>query len=615
MNKQVKQTNKNYDTYKRVGIISFAVLAGLLLLFFFLFKISAVKNLVLSVLKTLRPIIMGLAIAYIANPLMKFFEKYLKLFFVNGLKLKRIGAKISRAIAIILALLIFCAVITVLIYLIVPELYSSIMSLVETLPSEIDKAIVWITAFFEENPQLSGVATALLSFEKKLVETDLLGWVTSSAGTIASGVVKTGSFIFNVVIGAIVAIYILFSKEKFQAQFKKLCYAALGSNAADGVISVLRKSHEVFGGFISGQLIDAMTVGIVCFIGTSLMNMPFAILVSVVVGFTNIIPVFGPYIGGIPSFLLITLVSPIKGLYFVIFIVCLQIFDGYFLAPKILGVSTGLSSFWVVFAIVIGGGLFGFVGMLIGVPLFAVVYYLVNEAVRYVLQRRSLPLETAAYGSSDKIEPLIKEEKTETKISEETVKENRKEEEAEEEVRKKELISKMNSLVENMNTLQRQLAAYREENASLKDRIEELNRKAAESVAPIPISTDAEVGFSVTEVEEETTFENSVIKPDADRVEPTERISDIKSDKISEHAALAIGRIVKESAGYVNLISTSNSSNKKELLNLIMGRGEVAKSEIFAIAEGDAPEETKRELIDTAVAETVDYFKSVAGQI
>ncbi len=614
MNKQSNQANKKLDTYKRIGLISFTVLAGLLLLIFFLFKISAVKNVVLNVVIVLRPIIIGFAIAYIANPLMKFFEKYLKSFFINCLKFKNIGSKISRGFAIVLSLLVFCAVIAVLIYLIVPELYSSIMSLVETLPSKIDQAIIWITAFFEEHPQLSGVVTALLNFEKKLVETDLFGWVTSSAGTIASGVMKTGSFIFNIVIGAIVAIYILYSKEKFQAQFKKLCYAVSGSRIAEGIISVLRKSHEVFGGFISGQLIDAMLVGLICFIGSSLMNMPFAILVSVIVGTTNIIPVFGPYIGGIPSVLLITLVSPIKGLYFVIFILCLQVFDGYFLAPKILGDSIGLSSFWVVFAIVIGGGLFGVVGMIIGVPLFAVIYYLINEAVRYALKKRSLPLATDVYAGSVKIEPLTTPEESEIEKPEESVKGKTKPEE-EEEMRKKELISKMNSLVENMNTLQHQLAAYREENASLKDRIEELNKKTTESSAVSSLSEKGDTGFSVTEVEEETTFENSLLKPSSDRVEEVDIITDIKYDKISEHAALAIGTIVKESAGFVNLISTSNSPDKKELLNLIMGRGEVAKSEIFGIAEGDAPEETKRDLIDNAVAETIDYFKSVAGQI
>ncbi len=605
----MKEPNKNVrsqDNFKRVGLTAFGVLSGILILFFFLFKINSVKNALFTVVSVLQPIVMGFVIAYLANPVMKFFDKYLKKFFVGVLKFKKIGYKISRMISIILSLILFLSVIAVLVYLVVPELYSSVMSLIQTLPSKIDAAAKWITAYLDEHPQLSEFATSFLDYEKKWVQTDLLSWATGYAGTIASGVMKTANFIFDLIIGIVVAVYLLLSKETFKAQFKKVFYAVMGPGASEGTITVLKKAHEVFGGFISGTLIDSMIVGILCFIGSSLLNMPYAILVSVVIGITNVIPVFGPYIGAIPSILLITLVDPLKGIYFAIFIILLNVFDGNILSPKILGDSTGLSPFWVVFAIVLGGGLFGIVGMLIGVPLFAVIYYLINEAVRYSLKKKDLPLETENYTKPGKIETLTKEEppsETET--------------EEEEDVRKKELILKMNSLVDSVNTLQRQLTAYRDENASLKAELDSLKAAAEETVAVEEVlpAEPATQGFSVTELEEETTFDNITVKTEEAPAAPAADLFEIKNDEMAEYAALAIGSIVKESVTYVNIISSSASSDKKELLNLIMGKGEVAKSEIFSIAEGDAPEATKKELIDIAVAETVDYFKSIAGQI
>ncbi len=611
MKNNQSQPQKLNDNYKRVGLIAFSVLAGILILFFLLFKIHAVKNAIYTVISVMQPIIIGFIIAYLTNPIMKFFDKRLRKFFVTVLKFKRIGYKLSRIVSIILALCIFIGVIAVLVYLIVPELYSSMVSLVETLPEKIDSATVWITSILDENPKLAEMATSLLDYEKQWVETDLLGWVTTYAGTIASGVMKTAGFILDLAIGVVVAVYLLLSKEIFKAQTKKVFYAVMKPSLAEGIITVLRKSHRVFGGFIGGKIIDSLIIGMLCFVGVSLLDMPFAILVSAIVGVTNIIPFYGPYIGAIPCLLLITLVDPFKGLYFLIFIILLQTFDGNILGPKIIGDSTGLSPFWVTFAIVLGGGLFGVVGMLVGVPFFAVIYYLINEAIRYRLAKKNMPIETESYRKIGKVKPIKTEEPEE---SEEPVEVK----DQEDEVRKKELILKMNGLVEDMNTMQRQLFAYREENAALKAEIEMLNKKAAEAKVTeetLPASKETDEGFSVSKLVEESTFENSEIKENIKSEDASVRFDRISNDEISEYSAIAIGTIVKESINYVNIISASDSLDKKELLNLIMGKGEVAKSEIFSIAEGDAPDETKRELIDTKISETVDYFKSVAGQI
>ena len=201
-----------------------------------------------------------------------------------------------------------------------------------------------------------------------------------------------------------IAIYVLNSKQLFAAQAKKLLYGCLSTRRANIVLDNARFTHRVFGGFINGKLLDSLIIGILCFVGMTALRMPYAMLISVVVGVTNIIPFFGPFIGAIPSGLLILLIDPLKALYFVLFILALQQFDGNILGPKILGDSTGLSSFWVMFAILLAGGLFGFVGMVVGVPLFAVLYSILSGLVCHSLRRRGMPEETQAYYELDHVD-------------------------------------------------------------------------------------------------------------------------------------------------------------------------------------------------------------------
>ena len=194
-----------------------------------------------------------------------------------------------------------------------------------------------------------------------------------------------------------VAIYLLMSKETFIGQGKKVVYAVFPSKIGNYITRTLRVSNEIFGGFISGKILDSAIIGVLCYVGLLALKMPYSMLVAVIVGVTNVIPFFGPYIGAVPSFVLIALAEPVKGLYFLVFILVLQQLDGNFIGPKILGDSTGLSPFWVVFAILVGGGLFGFMGMLLGVPTFAVIYYLIRELVAYILRKRELPEATVDY--------------------------------------------------------------------------------------------------------------------------------------------------------------------------------------------------------------------------
>lgn len=618
------------DKYVKVGMVAFFVLAGILLLFFFLFKINSVKSAFITLTEILQPIILGIVVAYLVNPIMQTIDKPFSTFFVKVCRFKKRGAKIARGFSVALAIILFLGLIAAIVYLITPQFIESAVSMIETLPAQIDIAIKHITDFVGKNELLSAVATNALDYGKDWLENDLPEFVTSYAGKVATGVVKTAGFLSDLIIGFIVAVYVLMSKETFKAQFKKMLYAFAGQKPSESVLTVLKKSNEVFSGFITGKIIDSIIMGILCFIGTSLLNIPYAALVSIIVGVTNIIPFFGPFIGAIPSTLLILIVDPLKGLYFLIFIILLQQFDGNVLGPKILGDSTGLSPFWVIFSIVVAGGLFGFLGMLLGVPLFAVIYYLINESVRYKLSKKQLPVETEVYMSGAPIEPTDRETPSLEEPIPETLEEPQ--QKGETPVRKKDLINKTNDLINTVNTLNTRLGDLDRENAELRAQIEEL--KVAAQTQPEPVceetvfeeetlpATNPEVEIAEQEQEPDEIIEEAVVLPQEASAHKSEAQQEDVSvpaidldDKAIEYGADAIGMIVKESVKYANIISSSSSDDKKELLNLIMGKAEIAKTDIFSIAEGDAERDTKQELITAVLDETIDYFKSVAGQI
>ena len=401
------------DRYVRAGVISFVVLAAVVVVFFLLYKIDAVHDALSAFFEVIQPIVVGFVVAYLLNPLMKLMDKYLVKFFVNVCRFKKKGASISRFISVIVSIVVFLAAIAALVWLIVPELIVSITGIVNTLPAQIDKTVENLQKFFNQNEYLAAAMTAFLDWEKDFVEKDLMEWVAPYAGQVASGVIKTAEFLWDFVVGIIVAAYMLLRKEQFAAQAKKLLYAFIKKENADKILVVLKKSNSIFSGFINGKIVDSIIIGILCFIGVSILRMPYPVLVSVIVGVTNVIPVFGPYIGAIPCIILITIVNPWKGLYFAIFILLLQQFDGNILGPKILGDSTGLSPFWVIFSIVVCGGLFGVVGMVVGVPLFAVIYYLVNETVRMRLAQKNLPIETVDYINKENVEYVNKPQEDE----------------------------------------------------------------------------------------------------------------------------------------------------------------------------------------------------------
>lgn len=383
------------------GMTYFLVIAASLLFYFALLRLKNLSGVFSEVFEVLKPVIYGCAIAYLLNPIVKNVDKYLIPVLEKRIKSKENAAKISRSVGILSALVILVVVIMTLCNLLIPELYVSIRNLVFTLPGQLNEMVQKINDIKVDDTTTSTLIKTAIEEGTDMLQnwlrTDLLKRVNDIMSNFTVGVINIVSEVCNAIIGVIVSVYILFSKETFSRQCKKGVYALLSPRHANIVLHLTTKSNEIFGGFIIGKIIDSAIIGVLCFIGLSILNMPYVMLVSVIVGVTNVIPFFGPYIGAVPSAILIMLSDPVKGIYFVLFILLLQQFDGNILGPKILGNSTGLSAFWVIVSILLGGGLFGFVGMIMGVPTFAVLYYIMQMLLSTRLEHKNLPESSKYY--------------------------------------------------------------------------------------------------------------------------------------------------------------------------------------------------------------------------
>lgn len=400
------QNNKFKLKYLYIGLTAFLTVAACVVFFFLIYRLPGILSFLKKIMSVLQPVIIGLIIAYLVNPIANSINGgLLKLAKKRFNKNPAIVRKISKAVSVFGALAVFLLFLILIIYMIVPQFIESISSMIKVLPGQLDAFIKEISTEFERNKELQDLINAVYEYEKNWLQNDLAGYVNSFATYFASGVWSVVSFLKDFAVGLIFALYILFNKALLMRQFRKLLYACINNTVVEHIFRTGNKANKIFSGFIYGKLLDSFIIGVLCFIGISILKIPYTMLVAVVIGVTNIIPVFGPYLGGIPCAALILLTDPMKGLYFIIFIILLQALDGNFIGPKILGNSTGLSAFWVVFAIVVGGGLFGVLGMLIGVPLFAVLYYIITAFVNFRLKRKNMPCDSNYYDSKvcDKI--------------------------------------------------------------------------------------------------------------------------------------------------------------------------------------------------------------------
>jgi len=404
---------KHLGSYVAAGLTALSVIAIGLLIFFLLYNLEGIKAGMMGLVQILMPFIIGGVLAYLLAPVFNILCRNLDYLLSSKLK-PRQAKSLARGISVALSILLAIGIVCGLVALVVPELLSSILGLVDALPDYLDKANTWLSRFLQDNNLYNGsvqeayesVYASLLSWMDTLLPSiqGLSDSMSALLGNVFDGVKAVFGFLKNALIGLIVAVYLLMEKDKFAALAKKFIYSSLGPQKGNNLMMRVRYIHKVFGGFIQGKILDSIIIGFLCFAGASLLQLPYTLLVSVIVGVTNIIPFFGPFIGAIPCAILILLAEPIKSIYFIIFILALQQFDGNILGPKILGDATGLSSFSVLFAILVFGGLFGFVGMIIGVPLFAVICSLVGEAVNGQLRKKSMSLDTEDYRNLDYVD-------------------------------------------------------------------------------------------------------------------------------------------------------------------------------------------------------------------
>ncbi len=389
----MKEKFKN--KYIAWGTTAFCVLAAMLLLYFLISKWRFLLLILKKLINILMPFIFGLVIAYLLNPAVNFFDN--KIFSKLFPKTKEKKAKTIRILSLATATIIFFGIIIASFSLLLPGIVRSIDTLISNINVYLSDSKQFVTSFVESENIKEAITAAYNSLSKNIEKWLTADSIENLVVVVRDGIFNTIKFIYNLVIGYIISIYILFDKEKFKAQAKKILYSILSKEHANLVIENVRYTDKVFADFFSAKLIDSAIVGIICFVFMFIFQMPYPLIVAVIVGVTNIIPYFGPFIGAIPSAALILLVDPVSCIPFLIFIFVLQQFDGNILGPKILGSKTGLSSFWVLFSLLVFEGLFGFVGMIIGVPIFSIIYGFINNVLKKRLKKRKLPQNSKDY--------------------------------------------------------------------------------------------------------------------------------------------------------------------------------------------------------------------------
>ena len=399
-------------TYINWGMTAFCVVALSLLFYFAVRNISVFGDFFRKLVTILAPFIWGLVICYLLSPLMRFLEE--RVFLPLGKRLyrknKKGGAgKFARVMSILFSEIVLLLLIAALVYLIIPQILSSVQMLVQNSGTYADNVSKWLDGLLKNYPELDSYVGGLFGNINANVgnwlETKLLPQLGSLITSVSSGVYGFARSIYNLIIGIIVSVYLLADKEGFLAAVKRLSYAIFSVETADKLRQGLNFVDKTFMGFLSGKILDSLIIGIICYIVCSILKMPYTLLVSVIIGVTNIIPFFGPLIGAIPSALIILMVDPSKCLIFIIFIIILQQIDGNIIGPRILGSSTGINGFWVMFAIILGSGLFGFWGMLLGVPVFVVIYTVIQNLIIKKLKKSDLPWKIADYKEMDYIDP------------------------------------------------------------------------------------------------------------------------------------------------------------------------------------------------------------------
>lgn len=378
--------------YVAWGVTALLTVCAILVVYDTFFSAGTLILFAKRLLEITMPILYGVFIAFLLAPLINKLEEYfLAPIFHRYLKTEKFKNKGIRALSVTIAMVITGLCVYLFFHILIPQLAESAKVLVSNAEGYYNTVYIWITHLLENNPELEHWVLDLLDDYFG----DLKSWVTQVMPqaqqiltVVTDGIWSVITFAMDLIVGVIVSIYLLCTKEKFLASTRRSVCALFKEDSTNLILKCAERINFIFGGFVRGKLLDSLIIGIICYVGTSILNMPYAPLVSLVVGVTNVIPFFGPFLGAIPCALLILIVSPLKCLYFIIFVFALQQFDGNILGPKILGDSTGISSFWVIVAILVGGGFFGVAGMFFGVPVFACCYAAFQSYVEFRLKKK-----------------------------------------------------------------------------------------------------------------------------------------------------------------------------------------------------------------------------------
>ena len=373
--------------YFQLTMAVFSAISLSVVLFFAIYRFDAIKAIFSNVFGILEPFIYGSVIAYLLRPMCNWYEDNFNQYFPRKLR------KMASGAAVMMSMVSGILIVYALIIMIGPQLIQSITNIWSSLPDRVNSFINWATVTFGEDEELLNFFNTSYETVYQAVDTWVKNTLTPRITDIVSGVGQSVVTVFktllNMLIGFIVAIYLLSSRKKFKTQGVMLIRSVFKPRWADMILNEMAFVDRVFGGFIDGKIVDSAIIGVLCYIGCMIFRFPNALLVSAIIGITNVIPFFGPFIGAVPATILILLENPIKGLWFIVFVFGLQQLDGNIIGPKILGDRTGLSSFWVLFAITLFGGLWGLVGMIVGVPIVAVAYDLIRKLIHRGLIRNN----------------------------------------------------------------------------------------------------------------------------------------------------------------------------------------------------------------------------------
>lgn len=378
--------------YLTIAAYSLVVICLSIVFYLIASDIAVFSEKVSTFLGSLQPIIIGAVMAYLFNFILEIIEKVI----TNPLMKKVNMPRLKRAIGIIFTYAIVGTIGYLFAIIVIPQLIASVARLVTLVTDNFDSISMWVIEQIEGLHIREDYLQYIVDWWNGVLD-NTLGFVTGLIPVIGSIVGLVLASIWNIAIGIIVSVYLLFDKDRFRALGRKVTYSIFHGPRANRTLELARRADTIFGRFLSGKILDSFIIGILTYIILMIFQMPFPILVSFIIGVTNIIPFFGPFIGAVPGVFIIAIVSPIQALWFIVIVILLQQFDGNILGPKILGDSLGISAFWILFSLLVAGKLLGFIGLIIGVPLFVFIYSIIKDNVERRLAKKGLPIETREY--------------------------------------------------------------------------------------------------------------------------------------------------------------------------------------------------------------------------